>query len=443
MLMSKQRLILAHLLKVHYFVGKHINSKFIVKYVFLAILLCPLLSSSQNFWEKINIPSGYTFSSVAVGDNGTIYLGSHKTNDTGWVFMSENGGATWEKIGLKNYSIYSLELNQEGNLLVGTNTRIFLYDFEEQSWDEKHFSLTNIISMVGFENDFFAGGSTFNRSYDDGYTWEETTDMGQDGIYSIVAQSVDTIYIGTINFLGGGGVFQTVNGGDSWQNIGMEDWWIASIGRNSTGDLFAGCLGHRIYSLSGFYRLTSGSDTWDTLSYWPRIKAIVITGEDVIYCGYWTTDENGGGVMHSSDNGETWTTDTAGMGNVGISVLLLDNDETLYALSSTFPPSKLFRSVKPVSVNQPISSIKKYNSFCSPNPFNSETIIYFENPDRKQLFLTVYSQYGNLIYSRSLSDREIDQEELVFNRNCLQGGIYIYSITGKGYSYTGKFFIIN
>lgn len=410
----------------------------------LSLLFLPLLTFSQDFWEKINIPSGYTFSSVAVGDDGTIYLGSFRTNDTGWVFFSGNDGASWDTLRIVYHSINSLALNHEGNLLIGTSGDIYLYNLTQQSLDVVHSTVTNIGTLMpGPSNSFFATGNTFNRSYDDGYTWEETINMEQDAIYSVAVKSIDTIYIGTINFQGGGGVFRSIDGGDTWQNIGMQDWWIACIAMNSSGDLFAGSVGHKIYNLSGFYRLPSGMDTWDTLSYWPRIRAMIVTGEDVIYCGYWLTDENHGGVMVSSDIGETWTIDTSGMGDVGISKLVLGNNETLYALSSTFPPSKLFRSVLPVSVNLPLSHIKRYDSFCTPNPFNSETIIRFENPGNKQLTFSIYSQSGNIILSRSLTNNETDQKKIVFNRNNLQSGMYFYTISGKGYTCSGKFIIIN
>ena len=103
-----------------------------MKNIFLNFLLFISISSinaySQVVWEEINTPNDIKNYSVAVANNGDIYLGNSKSDGIGGVIRSTNSGDSWEFIGLENHTVYSLSFNHEGNLLagVGTNAGIFL-----------------------------------------------------------------------------------------------------------------------------------------------------------------------------------------------------------------------------------------------------------------------------------------------------------------------------
>jgi len=412
-------------------------------YLVFALLLFFNISKgfSQVVWEEIPTPSSNRHYSIAVATNGDIYLGN-LSDETGGVIRSSNSGATWDFIGLENYSVYSLCFNDEGNLLAGTNNGIFLYDLMSSVWDQKHWSISNIITInPGFNNTFFAGADV-NRSYDNGYTWEKINDLDDDEM-DFALLSPDTVYSGTRDIYGGlCGVFRSIDSGDTWQHIGLDYYYVSTLGVSSTGDIYAGCTGHYYNGWGGVNKLAYGTDTWETLSYSPMISSMIITKEDVIYCGFWTTTEYQGGVMHSENDGETWIIDTTGMGNTGILKLVLDNNETLYALSNN-TNTRLYRSLFPVSIDKKEVLPTKIASFCAPNPFSSKAKIYFDRPPKgsTNLHLNIYSHGGLKILTRTISRDEIDQEIILIERNNLTKGMYSYTISGPNYYCASKFII--
>jgi photosystem II stability/assembly factor-like uncharacterized protein len=363
----------------------------------------------------------------------------------GGVYQSNNGGITWEHIGLESQSVYTLNFSHNGNLLAGTGQPpgIYLYDMEQELWENVFSANDNILAIEpGFGDVIFSVNNKIHSSNDDGYTWETLFDV-QSTSKDIAVYSKDTVYVGSTIIYGGelGGVSRSINGGVSWQRIGLEYHYIESIALTSNGDLYAGGIGQHYYGWGGVYKLSNGSQTWDTLTYWPRIRSMVVTDEDVIYCGYITNYEAWGGVMHSSDYGETWVLDSSGMGEIGIKQLVLDNHEKLYALSNG-TTSRLFRSILPVSTNEFTSNIKTSNSYCVPNPFYQKARIYFDSPNKNEpLILKVFSIEGKCIKHINLDYTDISQgyHELQMANNKV--GLYIYTISGSNY-YTYRKFLL-
>jgi len=395
---------------------------------------------SQIVWEEINTPNDIKNYSVAVANNGDIYLGNSKSDGGGGVIRSTNNGGSWEFIGLENYTVYSLSFNHEGNLLAGTSYGIFLYDLASSEWDQKFLPVSNTITInPGFNNTIFAGGDLW-RSSDDGYTWQEIIET-EGGVRDFAVLSQDTVYVGMKNYLGGiGGVSRSIDAGDTWEQIGLDVHYVATLGLNSSGDLYAGCTDHHHYGYGGVFKLEHGANTWDTLSFWPRITSMVITDEDIIYCGFYTTTQYQGGVIRSDDGGESWVIDTTGMGNIGVKDLVMDNNERLYALAG-YTNTNLYRTSLPVSLEHQSELKPKTKTYCVPNPFSSRAKIYFDNPSNGSADLNIYSLNGEKIRSRKLNTSEIDQQTIMIERNNLKSGFYIYVISGKNYYSTGKIVI--
>ena len=420
-----------------------------MKKLFFSFLIILIISSidaySQVVWEEITTPN-HKFFSVAVANNGEIFLGSSSANDTGGVYKSDNGGESWEFIGLEDRSIYSLSFNHEENLLAGVGGGIFLYNIEQGTWEKVFQPSGNTLAIEpGFNNTIFGGSSGVNRSSDDGYTWEKIENipgLENCGVYGLSARSEDTIYLAATDHMAGGGVYRSIDGGDTWQYIGLEGHYAKAISLNSNGDIYSGCTGQHYYGWGGVYKLTSGSDTWDTLSYWPMIRAMVITQEDVIFCGFWTTSQAKGGVMHSEDDGETWVIDTIGMGNHGVTDLVMDNTERLYALAG-YTNINLYRTSLPVSLEHQLELKPHIRTYCVPNPFSFRAMIYFGKPSNSSadLHLNIYSIDGKKMVTMALSRNEVGQEKILIERNNLTKGMYSYTISGTSFYCVGKFII--
>ena len=402
-------------------------------------------SQAQDFWERITIPTNRHFASLDVNVNGDIYLGAFKTPDTGGVYRSTDGGESWELIGLDNKSVYALSFNNEGNLLagVGNGAGIHLYYIDQGTWEKVFNSNGNTGVLVpGYNDIIFSGSAAINRSDDDGHTWEQIVNMDCDP-YDFTVFSPDTVFVAMTEHFGGGqaAVYRSIDGGDTWHTFGLKYHYGRAVANTSNGDLFAGCTGHHYYGWGGIFRLEPGSESWDTLSRGPRVMTMVVTDEDVIFCGYISSIESVGGVLRSSDYGESWFLDTAGMGYVGIRQLVLDKNETLFALSNSFP-SKLYKSVLPVNVIRHVVSSKESHSYCSPNPFKDKTKIYFDKPEYpNKLTLTIFSILGRKKVTIKMSADNVSQGNIEIDKVSLSPGINVYKITGSNYFSSGKFVV--
>ncbi len=361
-------------------------------------------SQAQDFWIELNTPTNKTNTSIAIDNNGDIYLGAQTQGDSGGVYISSNLGMTWEYLGLTNYDIYSLTFNHSGDLLAGVNSGIFKYNNDDNSWERVYYIIGNTLVIErGFNSTVFGAGWSIDVSQNDGNTWNEVLYHGELSS-DIAVQSEDTIYFSSTYIHGdGGGVYQSLDGGYSWQHFGLLDHYVSSLEFNSDGDLYAGSEGNYSTGWAGLYKMYSGSTSWDTLLYWPRITSIAVTREDVIYCGFYLSHEAWGGVIHSEDHGDTWIIDTSGMGNVGIISLELDNNESLFALSSN-SNTRLFKSVLPVGVDSYEVKSNTNPSYCNPNPFIFETRLHFDvsNDQICSLELKIFSVAGHVINTNKL-----------------------------------------
>ncbi len=178
------------------------------------------------------------------------------------------------------------------------------------------------------------------KSVDGGDSWNAAnsglTDPNVD-VLAIAPSSPETIYAGT----DGGGVFKSVNGGQDWVPINDDLSWrhihALAVHPDDPAILYAG----------GTY-LYKGGPSWERIECWPnpgsgplprcvniRSLAIDPTNPDNIYVG---TD--GDGVILSKDGGETWQfpgpgTDFASSGTVSSLVFDPTNPSVLYATSFT------------------------------------------------------------------------------------------------------------
>lgn len=399
-------------------------------------------SQAQVVWEEIPTPEG-TYYSLAIGTDGTIYLGASTDSfRTGGVYSSNDGGITWEHIGLDGKSIHSLGFNHSGNLLAGADNGLYRLN-DNQTWEMVLASIKNIISIEkGTYPAVFCAGGFIYKSPDDAATWSEVFFLEEKMARDFAIKSIDTIYLATTDiYAPEGGVFMSTDEGITWQNIGLNEFFVSTVSLNSKGDLFAGSLGS-MSGYAGLQELKAGTDDWDTLFTWPRVSSTVVTNEDAIYCGLMDATEFHGGVIHSVDHGETWIYDTAGLADHSISELVLDNNEILYARSHWIY-SKLFRSALPVSLKEQNSIIVEPAVYCYPNPFSNRSKFNFNIsiPNKTHLVFAVYSSKGKQVFIRNLDLTIIANGSFTFYRRNLVPGIYYYSLSGTGLLSTGKFLI--
>ena len=389
-------------------------------------------TSSEIIWERIAIPEGKELISFKVTPNNDLYIGC----DFGGVYKYHYG--EWELIGLDNKTVSEFETNNDELLIVADG----IYN-----WDgnELVFISNKYCNPLKKTYDYFFGAAYFDvvRSMDNCSSWETVYELEgtAEVIKAFASTSVDSIFMGTTNWVGlGGGIYLSPDGGDTWNNFGLSNNFIACLSVDNINQVYAGNTGHYITGQGGLYRYNYETEIWDTLHYFPYITSIVFNTENHIYTGFITSgSEDSGGVLHSEDNGVTWILDTTGIGNTMVNELQIGNNGFLYALTG-YTTKKLYRTTLPVNIleNQE-SNIKTLK--CFPNPANNYISVAFK-PNYKnsnQLFLDVFNTIGQTLFKKKLTVAEMEKGNVLLDISNLKVGFYVIRITGNRFCALNKF----
>ena len=83
----------------------------------LFALVCytsPLLA--QDFWEQLNFPDSTDIFSIAVNNQGNIFIGAGSG-----IYRSTDNGENWYCMGLRDHTFYSMAINNNGDIYAGSN----------------------------------------------------------------------------------------------------------------------------------------------------------------------------------------------------------------------------------------------------------------------------------------------------------------------------------
>lgn len=414
--------------------------------IFTVLLLKSSIVSTQDYWEILNTPiTDENIHAIEVDSNGNIFIGlSPGEINNGGVYRSDDNGATWEFLGVENKYIHSIEINELGNIYVGAGMDLFRSFDNGETWEIVWEGLSTIIAIESYPGGLlFATSGTGNtesvvRSTDYGNTWEEVliVPSNTEYAYDYIIKSIDSIYIAVICWLGGslGGVYQSIDGGDSWINIGLTDHYVSSLAMNSSGDLFAGTRGHYSQYEGGVYILPNGQTDWINLNNEELVTSMVINSEDDIYIGCSTLDWVWGGVRLSMDNGQTWEDmSSETMYDRDIESLVLGPAEHLYALEHN-SPTPLYVSVDPtITLTKEKHYEVNFITYSSPNPFRESTQIWYKLENVSNVELNVFNYSGQLINTTNEGVKTEGIHYIEFIATGLKNGIYFYTISINGH----------
>ncbi|MBI9036681.1 MAG: hypothetical protein JEY97_00990 [Bacteroidales bacterium] len=329
----------------------------------IIILIVLLLSSSivncQDYWEVLNTPPDIDIRSIAVNSNGIIYIGlSFSTG--GGVLKSIDGGYNWMLSGLQNMGVNSILITLNDIIYAGSGYVYRSID-SGNNWEIISPEVAPVCLLESNNNNLFAGFWGGIYKSDSNYTnWVHVLSLYNVEVVNAIIEDTITgkLYAGTTHFMGGGGVYLSEDGGDTWMHFGLTYHYVSSLAMNSSGDLFAGTRGHHYNSSGGVFVLPAGSEDWINLNNEELVTSIVINSEDNIYIGCSFLNAHLGGVRQSTDNGQTWEIINTGMGNKDIEELILGPEGHLFAVANN-SPIPLFKSinstlpVKPQPSNYP------------------------------------------------------------------------------------------
>ena len=414
------------------------NAKKII--IFSIIILIYSMCFSQDYWESIYCTENTIFC-VTINSLGYLFAG---TQDG--VFRSIDYGESWEIVGLDNIVNYSMLINQNNDIFAGTGGYYNIYRSLDngEHWTPQNPNTCNIISLTESSNgNIFAGSGGYEsilRSYDNGETWELILSLSAtEEVNSIVENSEGLLFIGTTDFLGGGGIYSSIDQGDNWEYLGLEHEYISSIAINSSDEIFVGSRGHHYEYGGGVFRSTDNGETWTELRDDVLVTSIAIDSEGKIYIGCSDLDGNLGAVHFSNDNGESWQLIESEImpPNIGIEFITLSEDDYIYAISYE-SIRHIYRSVQPtVEIMNNELEITNFQLTNHPNPFNPETNIVFSLPEAGVVQLDIYNIKGQKI--RSLLNNQISAGEhsIVWNGEDDSGkkvssDVYLYKLKVNG-----------
>lgn len=237
-----------------------------------------LLAQVTNAATWTQIPTGSTkqLNCIDFPSNNVGYIGG---NDS-LLLKSTDGGLTWNEVAYSGISFFpngenfvNLDFVTEdiGFAVVGTHGSVFKTSDGGSTWTQFINSMSNMCYVQGMyffdENKGIVGGSgCFSGEYFDRYdngTWT------------------------------GSSVFWSWDGNDRITNI---DFYDANYGLAT--------------SLSGLvFKTMDGGVNWDTIStglWQPELHDVTIVNDTLAYIAY---GEDGIGVLHTTDGGDTWSID--------------------------------------------------------------------------------------------------------------------------------------
>ena len=324
-------------------------------YTLLAVLMMAggvtmQAQTEDDFWMGIDPPTTGIFSLIEDVDRNII------VGATG-VYSSSDGGVTWSLIGLENSGILCLYEHTDGTLLAGTNFGghpLHKREVGNTEWTALPVpTTTNGVSIgVTSDNSLLLGtwegiykstdwDSTWTNVYVDHSGICDVTDLLQLTNGTIIASIFDHLAMGE------GGLLQSTDNGETWENIGLINESMVCLANNSKDVIYVGCITNPELQTPGLFRSSDFGVTWQSFLPSQCVQSIAVDNNDVLYanmyCDSWGMPW---GVFRSSDDGETWDCLELGMPNKMISKLHLSNDGYLYAFGQY--DNQIYRSRKSV-----------------------------------------------------------------------------------------------
>ena len=170
---------------------------------------------------------------------------------------------------------------------------------------------------------YAAGYGALSKSVNGGVSWDSIGISGR-SVYSVAADPahIRTIYAGTDR-----GVFISQNGGGSWSAlkgpIEASVKWLHLDQTNNSQIIYAG-------TPSGIFKSVDGGDSWVTLAATMNIVTFTIDKNDsrIIYALI-----DGSGIFKSGDGGDSWTAVNSGLPRLSVTAMVMDpaDSQILYA----------------------------------------------------------------------------------------------------------------
>ncbi len=210
------------------------------------------------------------------------------------------------------------------------------------------------------------------KTVNEGTTWETVFDQDittSIGDVTVAPSNPDIVWIGTgeanifRSSMAGAGVFKSVDGGETWRNMGLTDTnTIPRIVIHPTNPdiVYVAAAGHEWTNneARGIYKTTNGGRSWEKILYVDKKTAandLIMDPNDpnILYASFWQRVRerwndprnepgySGSGIFKTTDGGESWTPINEGLpdaqyrGRIGLD-LCLTKPNVIYAFVDNY-----------------------------------------------------------------------------------------------------------
>ena len=302
---------------------------------------------SQISFETLFLPDSNVVFDIVGNMQGDLFIASSSIsairNDK--LFKSSDHGQTWDTVFEFGYlSAQSVCINDAGEIYTlaewnDTSSTLFKSTDKGVSWAGNYIPLDfhsfNQMLFLGGNDTLYVsqyGGSESKllRSINDGLSWDTLFiraggEYSSEQILGFASKNNGVYYIGIRGFLEGqGGVFRTLDDGETWELFGLGGDMIMNIELNSAGDLFIASMGGA--HAGGLYVVYANENQMTPIFLGQQFSSLVINSNDEIFAGNF----NAGYLYHSTDNGQTFEWITSGLPNAGLYYLFIDQQQYIY-----------------------------------------------------------------------------------------------------------------
>jgi photosystem II stability/assembly factor-like uncharacterized protein len=284
-----------------------------------------------NRWEIL--PSGLHAGQIVCltpQTDGALFAG---TAD-GTILRLQNGKLrSYLPNGLpRSIAVQAIAVDENGTIIAGTGGRgLYRASSPAGPWTPcvQPAPTTDIRSLViTRRHHWFAGtyGNGLLRSTDDGRTWIRIAGDQPAGIYfSLAVDTSDNLIAGTSVF----GISRSSDDGKSWTQFGFLRKHILSVAIEPSQKILAGIE-------FGLFRFNDDEKQWDPIGVpGSTVSILQRSPSGTLVAG---TREDG--IFTSADSGRLWVRNGAGLTNLTVTSLAVENDTIFYAGIAPKKPQK-------------------------------------------------------------------------------------------------------